>query len=344
MKRLVLITIIVLLVSGCANLSGQVANSTDAQVDNAPVLTLKAHNLEIEDLTFSSDGQWLATVGQSQVINKSTKQQNAVGEIKLWQVKSWQPQVIRTSDIGVVAFSNTGRLLAGGTYDFMDSSVKVWDVSDRKLLKKVTLNQNIIGGISSIAFNSKDSICVVGDMGGVISFYDTKSWKLLSSFKESAKIDSLSFSKSNALVAGLNNHAVVVYEGSTAKKMMILQKSYGSTSDGKTSVSFSPDGKYIATGTNDNQPVKLWDAKTQKVLFSFNHPQTSCLVFSSDSKKLATGSWDSAVVLWDVVSGKALKRFHGHTAQIYSVSFHPQGKILASGGRDGTVKIWNADR
>ena len=121
---------------------------------------------------------------------------------------------------------------------------------------------------------------------------------------------------------------------------MELQKSYGSPSDGLTTVKYSPNGQYLASATNDTQPVTLWDAKTNRMMRRLPQNLVSCLSFSPDSKILATGSWDTPITLWDTSTGQALKSLRGHTAQVYAVSFHPQGKMLASGGREGIVNLW----
>ncbi len=59
-------------------------------------------------------------------------------------------------------------------------------------------------------------------------------------------------------------------------------------------------------------------------------------------KKLATGSRDQPVKLWDVATGQELLTLKGHTDDVWSVAFSPDGKRLASGSVDQTVKFWEA--
>ncbi len=57
----------------------------------------------------------------------------------------------------------------------------------------------------------------------------------------------------------------------------------------------------------------------------------------------STGSEDKLVKLWDVETEKCLKTIDGHTEQVRSVAFSPDGKILASGSNDKMVKLWDVD-
>src|SRR5262249_56080673 len=66
------------------------------------------------------------------------------------------------------------------------------------------------------------------------------------------------------------------------------------------------------------------------------------LVFSPDGKTLASGGWDDMVRLWDVDSGKELRKVLAHQAMVARVVFSPDGKTLASrGGIDGTLRLWD---
>ncbi|MBD2355121.1 ribosome assembly protein 4 [Tolypothrix sp. FACHB-123] len=107
------------------------------------------------------------------------------------------------------------------------------------------------------------------------------------------------------------------------------------------SVTFSSDGKLLASGSDDNT-IKIWDVTTAKLLQSINESnEVNTVSFSGDGKFLASGSDDNTIKIWDVSSGKLLQIFNGHSKLVNSVSFSGDGKFLASGSDDNTIKIWD---
>ena len=107
-------------------------------------------------------------------------------------------------------------------------------------------------------------------------------------------------------------------------------------------ISFSPDGKMLASGSGDNT-VKLWNTTTGKEIKSLTGHTNGVngISFSPDGKMLASGSSDNTVKLWDTTTGKETKTLTGHTNSVFGISFSPDGKMLASGSGDNTVQLWN---
>ncbi len=106
------------------------------------------------------------------------------------------------------------------------------------------------------------------------------------------------------------------------------------------SVSFSPDGQFILTGSEDNT-AKLWDLNGKEIRTFKGHTHLlNSAFFSPDMKFILTCSRDNTAKLWDI-NGNKIQDFIGHTRAIWSVSFSPDGQFILTGSEDNTAKLWD---
>jgi WD40 repeat protein len=107
------------------------------------------------------------------------------------------------------------------------------------------------------------------------------------------------------------------------------------------SVSFSPDGRMLASASHD-QTIKLWHVDSRKEFRTLTgHLWVYDVAFNHDGKLLASANGDHTVKLWDVHSFLELQTLEAHTGNVAAVVFVPNTQMVISGSWDYTIKIWN---
>jgi WD40 repeat protein/tetratricopeptide (TPR) repeat protein len=110
-----------------------------------------------------------------------------------------------------------------------------------------------------------------------------------------------------------------------------------------TLVRFAPDGRTVASFSNEEGFVRVWDAATGAALAPpwGRVAGVSSMAYSPDGTTFATGHQDGMVRLWDTHTGRARGGFRAHAGAVHGLAFARDSRALATGGPDGSAVVWD---
>ena len=151
-------------------------------------------------------------------------------------------------------------------------------------------------------------------------------------------INDITCSQDGALLAVADKIGIWIYDFQTSEELVLLTDHTGRIN----SISFSPDGGTLASGSHDNT-VRLWDMDTWTEIgrLEGHTAAVKSVSFSPDGGTLASRGDDNTLRIWDVDTQTQIHTLEEHTGSIESVSFSPDGQTLASGGNDDIVRLWD---
>lgn len=175
------------------------------------------------------------------------------------------------------------------------------------------------------------------------------------------ELNDIKFTPDGNRVAVATDIGIWIYDAHTRKELALLT---GHTSR-VTAIDFPADGSFLASGSFDGT-VRLWNIDTgeQTAVFAGHRGSIGNIAVSPDGKTVVSGgTWDTTIILWDVETGKQIKRhskYHDNLFRrlkiyfdrsttlsdsnaIEALAFSPDGKTFASGHRDGTLRLWEAE-
>jgi Tol biopolymer transport system component len=293
---------------------------------DVPTRVFKHSNL-VWSVVFSPDGKTIAAGGEDKVI-------------LLWDAATGKElQKITANGCVCLAWSPDGKLLAsgpGGASKVHDP--QLWDPATGKEVRRCTGHANIC---YNVAFSPDGKLLASASVDRTVRLWDVgtgKGVRVLTG--HTSNVLRLAYAPDGKTVASVGDDQTVrLWDAATGKEKYVMSGHAGQV----LAVAFSPDSRLVASGGGDGT-VRLWDASSGRELrrFATTPPlQVASVCFSRDGRSVAAGLANGHAALIEVATGRERWSFSDGPSHVYSVTFAPDGKTLATGGGDHTVRLWN---
>jgi len=297
------------------------------------LMTLSGHERYLTSLAFTPDNKRIVSSGRDNAL-------------RVWDASTGQQLMVLEGHEGRVrdvAISSDGKHIVSVS---LDRTAKVWDMTTGA---ELTVIHGLDNTVRSVAFSNDGGRIATGCRAGKIRVWDAANGsELVMLAGHISSVTGLAFSPDDkCIVSGSYDGTVKIWESGVDRTAPVEL-------DRHHSIAFSPDGKLIVTVADKDRSIRILDAATRDERMKIDGPFQGTpfnagASFSPDSERIISVDGND-ICVWDVSSGKKILTLSGHEsgpvyrkqADIFSMSYSPDGTRIVSGGLDRTVRVWNA--
>jgi WD40 repeat protein len=273
-------------------------------------------------------------------------------------------------DVTSVAITPDGRRAVSGS---RDKTLRIWDLRSGKTLRAL---EGHVAQVLDVVLTSDGKRAVSAGYDNTLRIWDLERGEVLRTLEGHADVitNVAVTPDGKRAVSAAYDHTLRIWDVERGEVLHILQ----CLGEERYSVAITPDGQRAVSASND-KALKIWEIESGKLLSTF--AGDTVLAITSDGQRLicgdgrtlligrldsgdvlqtiddyggrpvalsrddkvlvAAGRYDHSLVVWDLDTGKELRRLRGHSSHVLAVALTPDGRQALSASRDGTLKLWD---
>ena len=295
--------------------------------------TVKGHDGIVRRVMFLPDGKHVVTASYDGIAAvRDARTLNIIAHME------------HPTSISALAVSPDGRRIITGCWD---KSMRMWDATTGVELHQFHGHD---GAVEQVAFSPDGRIVATACSDAHVRLWDVEQRKLSATLCGHAQaVFDVAFTPDGlGLVSGANDSTLRLWNARPSANSATL----GPTSPVEEVV-LSADGRLVLSGHADGV-MRLWDLPSHRLLREFRSGDVPparldwglpvmSVGLSPDAKLALSATGDGVTRVWELASGRELRRLTGHDGAVFSVAFSPDGRQALTGGADGTARIWDVE-
>ena len=333
--------IIIILITALIAFSYIGIHGSFASVQNVftpPVhFTYSGHTQYVSSVAWSPDGKRIASASGD-------------GTVQVWD--SYTGEHVLTyrghqGDVLSAAWSPNGQEIASGG---LDGTVQVWNAATGQPILTYRGHTN---AVFAVAWSHDGRYLASASEDGTVQVWNAATGQRLYAYGQQTSTASpspwntVAWSPDGTRIAIGGVSGALAFDALTGKNVTVYG-AQGAVHD----VAWSPGGQYLAIASNS--AVQVWNVASKQNVYTFRGDSESAfaVAWSPNGQRIASGSGDGMVSVWDALTGKHLYQYRGHfdlypghttyNAAVNSLAWSPDGTHIASGSSDDTVQVWSA--
>ena len=298
--------------------------------------TIAAHVDGVYDVRYAPNGEILASYGVDEKINLWNPK---TGEFINTLIPKYQPILVGSTGIEAITFSPDNTTLVSVN---TNGTIRVWDLNNLSISKTF---ETIQSEVYAVRFSPDGQTLAINgppNNENTIQIWDISTGNQITTLNgHTDRVASLEFSTDgNSLASYSYDNTLQIWDVKTGTQIQTIT---GHNNGTIRSIMYSSDGKTVASFTHRGI-MQVWDAKTYSLISTtkVDFQSFRCVDYSPDNMTFAFGYNNGKIEITDRTSGEKTHTIkHAHTRIVTSVAFSDNASILASGGYDKMVRLWD---